>query len=260
MKTLSCLLRCTRPLNKASSHPQKQRSSSRAKPSRCAWEQADQAVHVLLAHHRMVCDSPLLHERSLLPMTTTFPQPPTQSQQQDAPPATCASPSAFPDLSTLSTLWVPLHEVRQQWAAFSQEALTTSALMASSTAFGGLYWETHALQHSTWAPQERVRVRWHQVVFWLSRAVQDLDCALDRWQQVLSWLDLAGNDHRQQDPESLLTIRTLMAQVQWHQGRRRTLHQQVLSEYIEARQHKQQWDQQGSQHMPVSLSEEQEEV
>ncbi len=103
-------------------------------------------------------------------------------------------------------------------------------------------------------------MRWHQVVFWLSRAVQDLDCALDRWQQVLSWLDLAGNDHRQQDPESLLTIRTLMAQVQWHQGRRRTLHQQVLSEYIEARQHKQQWDQQGSQHMPVSLSEEQEEV
>ena len=32
--------------------------------------------------------------------------------------------------------------------------------------------------------------------------VQDLHGALDRWQQVLSWLDLAGNDHRQQDPEN----------------------------------------------------------
>ncbi len=194
-------------------------------------------------------------------MTTTFSQQLPQ-EQQDAVPASCARPaSSFPDLSTLSTLWVPLHEVRQAWATFGQEALTTSALMATSTAFGGLYWETHALQNCTWAAQERERERWHQVVFWLSRAIQDLDCALDRWQQVLSWLDLAGNDHRQQDPESLQTIRTLMAQVQWHQGRRRLLHQQVLREYIEARQHKQQqWDQQGSQHVTGPLSEEQEEA
>jgi hypothetical protein len=55
-------------------------------------------------------------------------------------------------------------------------------------------------------------------------------------------------------------IRMLMAQVQWHQGRRRALHQQVLREYIEARQHKQQqWDQQGSQHKTGPLSEVQEE-
>ncbi len=180
-------------------------------------------------------------------MTTTFP---SQPQQQDA------SPTSFPDLSTLSTLWVPLHEVRQAWADFGQEALTTSALMATSIAFGGLYWETYALQHSTWAADERTRERWHQVVFWLSRAVQDLDCALDRWQQVLSWLDLAGNDHRQQYPENLQMIRTLMAQVQWHQDRRRALHQQVLSEYIEARQHKrQQWAQQGREHVTGPLSE-----
>jgi hypothetical protein len=179
------------------------------------------------------------------PMTTVLPR--SAQERQDAP--ACASLSLFPDLSSLSTLWVPLHEVRQAWTAFGQEALTTSALMAISTAFGGLYWETHALQHCTWAAQERERERWHQVVFWLSRAVQDLDCALDQWQQVLSWLDLAGNDHRQQDPESLQIIRILMAQVQWHQGRRRALHQQILREYIEARQHKQQqWAQQGREH------------
>src|SRR5260221_8574680 len=136
---------------------------------------------------------------------TTFPLPP--QEQQDTVTASCARPAAsFPDLSTLSTLWMPLHEVRQAWADFCKEALTTSALMATSTAFGGLYWETHALQHCTWATDERERGRWHQVVFWLSRAVQDLDCALDQWQQVLSWLDLAGNDHRQQDPETLQMI------------------------------------------------------
>ena len=194
-------------------------------------------------------------------MTTTFPQPPTRPQQQEEHPATCASLSAFPDLSTLSTLWVPLHEVRQAWAVFGQEALTASALMATSTAFGGLYWEAHALQHCTWAAQEHERERWHQVVFWLSRAVQDLDCALDQWQQVLSWLDLAGNDHRQQDPETLQMIRTLMALVQWHQGRRRALHQQVLSEYSTARQHKQQqWTQQDREHWTGPLSEDPGEV
>ncbi len=188
-------------------------------------------------------------------MTTTFSQHvPRPQEQQDTPPV------SFPDLATLSTLWVPLHEVRQAWADFGKEALTTSALMATSTAFGGLFWEAHALQHSQWASQERERARWHQVVFWLSRAVQDLDCALDQWQQALSWLDLAGNDHRQQDPESLQMIRSLMAQVQWHQGRRRLLHQQVLSEYIEARQHKQQqWAQQGREHVTGPLSEAQEE-
>src|SRR5215469_13711609 len=133
--------------------------------------------------------------------------------------------------------------------ATGKEALTTSALMATGTAFGGLYWETHALQHSTWASHERERGCWHQVVFWLSRAVQDLDCAIDQWQQSLRWLDLGRNDHRQQDPESLETIRTLMAQVQWHQSRRRALHQQVLSEYILARQHEQQqWEQQGREY------------
>ena len=148
-------------------------------------------------------------------MTTTCPLPP--QEQQDTAPVPCALPaSSFPDLSTLSTLWVPLHELRQQWAAFGQEALTTSALMATSTAFGGLYWETHALQHSTWAAQERERERWHKTVFWLSRAVQDLDCALDQWQQV-------------------------------------------LREYIEARQYEQQWAQQGREHRTGPLAQAREE-
>jgi len=182
-------------------------------------------------------------------MTTTFPsQQPLPPQEQQDTLAACASRASFPDLSTLSTLWMPLHEIRQQWADFGKEALTTSALMATSNAFGGFFWEARALQHHTWAADERERGRWHQAAFWLERAVQDLDCALDQWQQALSWLDLAGNDHRQQDPESLQTIRTLLAQVQWHQSRRRLLHQQVLSAYSTAKQRKrQQWQQTGTQ-------------
>src|SRR5258706_15514476 len=120
-----------------------------------AWEQADSAVRVLRVHHRMACDSPLSTERSLLSMTTTFSSQP----QQEERPSGCSASAAFPDLSTLSTLWVPLHEVRQAWAAFGKEALTTSALMATSTAFGGLCWEAYALQHCTWAAQERERER-----------------------------------------------------------------------------------------------------
>src|SRR5260221_12099170 len=125
-------------------------------------------------------------------MTTTFSQQLPQ-EQQDAVPASCARPaSSFPDLSTLSTLWVPLHEVRQAWATFGQEALTTSALMATSTAFGGLYWETHALQPYIWAADERERERWHPAVFELSRAAKNLDCRLDQVRQVFRWLDGPG--------------------------------------------------------------------
>src|SRR5258708_23566057 len=103
-------------------------------------------------------------------MTTVLPR--SSQEQQDT--SACASFSSFPDLSSLSTLWVPLHEVRQQWATFGQEALTTSALIATSTAFGGLYWQAHALQHSTWASDERARERWHHAVLYLRLAVHDL--------------------------------------------------------------------------------------
>src|SRR5260370_9100803 len=103
-------------------------------------------------------------------MTTVLPR--SAQEQQDAP--ACASLSSFPDLSSLSTLWMPLHEVRQQWAAFGQEALTTSALMATSTAFWGLYWEAHALQHCTWAADERERERCHKTASCLTPAAPHL--------------------------------------------------------------------------------------
>src|SRR5260221_1416053 len=149
------------PSSKASSHLKKPRSSSRAKPSSVwAWEQPRLCVCSVYTTAWSV--TPLLStERSLLSMTTIFSQHLPSAQQEEHPSGCSASP-ALPDLSTLSTLWVPLHEPRQQWATFGKEVLTTSALMATGTAFGGLYWATHALQHSTCAAQERERGHLHQ--------------------------------------------------------------------------------------------------
>jgi hypothetical protein len=162
-------------------------------------------------------------------MTATLPTP---SQQQGD--TLLHTPLA--SLSNPSTLWIPLDETTQQWAAFAQEAITVSALLATGTAFYGLAWETRALRHYTWACHERKRVRLRKEAHWLERAVQDLDCALDQWQQVLSWLDLAGDDDEQQDPASQDTIRLLMRQANEQQARRRTLHRQVLQEYVSVRQ------------------------
>ncbi|HEX9133542.1 MAG TPA: hypothetical protein VF844_14720 [Ktedonobacteraceae bacterium] len=161
-------------------------------------------------------------------MTTLPPQLLQDGEQALSPPLL--------SLSCLSTLWVPLDETTQQWAAFAQEAITVSALLATGTAFHGLAWETRALRHYTWACHERKREHLRKEAHWLERAVQDLDCALDQWQQVLSWLDLAGNDDEQQDPASLDTIRLLMRQANEHQARRRILHRQVLQEYVGVRQ------------------------
>ena len=174
-------------------------------------------------------------------MTTTLPPQPPRQQEDTAPPATLAS------LSTLSTLWIPLDETIGQWAAFAQEAITVSALLATGAAFHGLAWETKALRHYTLAVQERERGRWRKEAHWLGRATQDLDCAIDQWYQVLSWLHLAGNDDEQQDPASLDTIRTLMGQLNEHQARRRALHQQVQQEYASARQRMQQYAQRNTQ-------------
>jgi len=133
-------------------------------------------------------------------------------------------------------LWIPLDETTGQWAAFAQEAITVSALLATGTAFYGLAWETKALRHYNWACHERERGRLRKQAHWLERAVQGLDCAIDQWQQALSWLDLAGNDDGQQDPTSLDTIRSLVRQTNEHQARRRALHRQVLQEYVSVKQ------------------------
>ena len=86
----------------------------------------------------------------------------------------------------MCTLWVTLNETIEQWAAFAQEAITGTALLATGTAFHGLAWETKALHHYTWAVNDSERRHLIAKAHWLERAVQDLDCAIDQWQQALT--------------------------------------------------------------------------
>ncbi len=97
-------------------------------------------------------------------MTTTLPPQLTEEEEHTLSPT-------LSSLSTLSTLWIPLDETIQQWAAFAQEAITVPALLATSTAFYGLAWEAKALRHYTWACHERKRQRTRKEAHWLERAV-----------------------------------------------------------------------------------------
>ena len=175
---------------------------------------------------------------------TTIPQRPAypcslQQQEQIDPLLSSPVPATLSDLSTLSTLWMPLDATIQAWASFGKEALTFSALLAVSEAFCGLAWETKALRHTIWATQEEQRRRWRKVVFWLRKAVEDLDCATSHWNQALCWLDIAGNDDQQQDPACLDTIRTLMQETSEQQKRRQALSQQVAEAYATAHERQQ---------------------
>ncbi len=175
---------------------------------------------------------------------TTIPQPspahPSEApQQEQTDHLVPAVPATLPDLSTPSTLWMPLDATIQEWASFARDALTCAALLAVGSAYHGLAWETKALRHATWAAQERERGRGRKVIFWLRKAVEDLDCALDQWNQALAWLDIAGNDDQQQDPASLDTIRTLIGHASEHQGRRRALHRHLVQEYARAKEREQ---------------------
>lgn len=137
---------------------------------------------------------------------------------------------------TMSTLWVPLEATIGQWADFGKEAITAPALVATGTAFYALSWEMSALRHYTLAIQERARGdrRGRKVAYWLERATQDLDCAIDQWNQVLSWLHQAGN-HEQLDPASQDVMRSLREEANEQQERRRALHRQVQQELVTLR-------------------------
>ena len=172
-----------------------------------------------------------------IPQRPAYPCAPPQQEQTDPLLSSTPVPATLPDLATLSTLWMPLDATIQEWASFGKEALSFSALLAVSEAFCGLAWETKALRHHTWASQEQQRGRWRKVVFWLRKAVEDLDCATSHWNQALCWLDIAGNDDQQQDPACLDSIRTLMRATCEQQKRRQALSQQVAQDYATAHEH-----------------------
>jgi hypothetical protein len=116
-----------------------------------------------------------------------------------------------------SLLWVPLDEVRQAWASFGAEALSCPALLATSTAFAALSWETSALWHHRTACQAQQCGLFQEAARWLDQTVQDLDEAVRNWRGVLLWLERLGT--QQTRTEALEQVHTLSEQAAAQQQR-----------------------------------------
>jgi hypothetical protein len=110
-----------------------------------------------------------------------------------------ASSFSHPSQADLSTYWLPLEPLAQQWATFGREAMTCPAFGAVGMAFTGLSWEAAALRHtiraSQAAPQhqqpssEGVPPPLHLSSQDVSRTLEDLSEAHRCWQSAVSWLE-----------------------------------------------------------------------
>jgi hypothetical protein len=68
-------------------------------------------------------------------------------------PVQVSSPLPHLDLADLSTCWLPLEPLAQQWATFGREATNCPAFGVVGMAFTALSWEAAALRHTIRASQ-----------------------------------------------------------------------------------------------------------
>jgi hypothetical protein len=139
-------------------------------------------------------------------------------------------------LSCLSTLWIPLDALTQEWATFGSRATSAPALTATGMAFLALSWETNALHHRTWAHQDRQRGLGRSAVRDLGESMQDLSQAISHWSQAALWLERLANDERS-PANDLEATRVLMSQVLSQQQRIWTLMQEVQEDLLAYGQH-----------------------
>ena len=145
--------------------------------------------------------------------------------------ATTFTPAPASPSPSSPLLWIPLDEVRQAWASFGAEALSCPALVATSTAFLALSWETSALRHHRMTCQAKQRGLSQEAVRWLSQVVQDLDESVRDWRCVLLWLErLTSSDTPQACSEPLEQVRALSEQAAAQQQRLQHLVGQVRHE------------------------------
>jgi hypothetical protein len=110
-----------------------------------------------------------------------------------------ASSFSSPSQADLSTYWLPLEPLAQQWATFGREAMTYSAFGAVGMAFTALSWEAAALRHtirtsqaalrSQPPPSEAVPLPVHLSSQDVARTLEDLSEARRCWQSAVSWLE-----------------------------------------------------------------------
>jgi hypothetical protein len=155
---------------------------------------------------------------------------------QQGSPVRFPSPQPPPFRPLLSTAWMPLDALVQEWATFGAQATDAPALTATGMAFLALSWETSALHHRTRAYQHQQRGLRRSAVRDLGQAMQDLTHATKHWSQVVLWLERLANDERS-PAEDLEPVRELMRQVLSQQQRVWTLMQQVQEDLLAYGQH-----------------------
>jgi hypothetical protein len=118
---------------------------------------------------------------------------------QEAAAYAVASPFSHPSQADLSTYWLPLEPLAQQWATFGREAMTCPAFGAVGMAFTALSWEAAALRHTIRAsqaapqhqqpPSDGVPLHIHLSYQDIARTLEDLTEARRCWQSAVSWLE-----------------------------------------------------------------------
>lgn len=121
----------------------------------------------------------------------------TSAQEGAADPD--ASSFSHPSFADLSTYWLPLEPLAQQWATFGHEAMTCPAFGAVGMAFTALSWEAAALRHTIRTsqatpqgqqpPSEGVPLPVHLSPQDVTRTLEDLDEARQCWHSAVSWLE-----------------------------------------------------------------------
>jgi hypothetical protein len=110
-----------------------------------------------------------------------------------------ASSFSHPSQADLSTYWLPLEPLAQQWATFGREAMTCPAFGAVGMAFTALSWEAAALRQTIRAsqaapegqqpPSEGMPLPIHLSSQDVTRTLEDLAEARQCWQSAVSWLE-----------------------------------------------------------------------
>jgi hypothetical protein len=117
--------------------------------------------------------------------------PSTTPLEQDRPPVQ----------SALSTYWLPLEGVTQQWAAFGAQADCALTLKATGHAFFALSQERRALRHfDLAAEQQQRRLFAEHADYWYGQAEHALFEATHHWSRAAYELDaLSASDFHYQD-------------------------------------------------------------
>lgn len=105
-----------------------------------------------------------------------------------------------PTSTELSTYWLPLEGVTQQWAAFGAQANCALTLKATAHAFFALSQERRALRHVDLATEQQRRLFAEHAGYWYGQAEHALFEATHHWSRAAYELDaLSASDFHSQD-------------------------------------------------------------